>query len=53
MKKEQILSFLITLITICANEILKIFVENDLISAVLFGTMALIMFIVYKKRGEE
>lgn len=52
-KKEQILSFLITLTTICANEILKIFVKNDLISAVSFGIMAFIMLIVYIKRGEE
>ena len=53
MKKERILSFLITLTTICAYEILKIFVENDLISAVSFGTIAFIMLIVYIKKGEE
>ncbi len=52
-KKEQILSLLITFLVICANEILKIFVKNDLVSAVLFGTFTFIMLIAYIKIGEK
>jgi hypothetical protein len=52
-KKEHVLNILITSSAICANEILRIFVKGDFISAVLFGTLSVAMLIAYLKNGDK
>jgi hypothetical protein len=45
--KEQVLNLLVTTSAICANEILRIFVKDDLISAVLFGVLSIAMLVAF------
>lgn len=53
LKRKYILNLLITFIVICAIEILKIFVKGDLVSAVAFGILSIIMLVSYLIIGEK
>lgn len=52
-KKEHILNLLITSIAICANEILGVFVQDDLTSATVFGALSFAMLIAYLIIGDK
>ncbi|OCL84169.1 hypothetical protein [Arcobacter porcinus] len=52
-KREYILNLFITFILICAIEILKILVKGDLVSAVAFGILSILMLLSYLIIGEK
>ncbi len=51
--RERVLTLLVTTTAICANEILRIFVKGDIVSAVLFGVLSLTMLIVFLKQDRD
>lgn len=51
--KENTLNLLVTSSAICANEVLRIFVKEDLISAVLFGIITIAMLIAFMIKSKE
>jgi len=51
--KENTLNLLVTSSAICANEVLRIFVKEDLISAVSFGALSIAMLIAFIKSKDE
>lgn len=52
-KKEHVLNLLITSSAICANELLRILIQGDFISAGLFGALSVAMLIAYLKNGDK